>query len=514
MKRLILLLVAASLMLTLALPVTGMADKANNTFIYGIEGDPGNNINTISTSGRYDLMTERMLYSPLYSYYGPDDISYFLAKDIAVSEDGLTYTITLRDDVVWSDGAAFTADDVVFTFDHIIKAPHANGHDGLVFNGQPTKVTALDKYTVEFVTPVFVASMVENLANEHYIMPKHIYEGDEALDINVKNQSPVGTGPYTLAEYKAGQYVKFSANKTYFKGVPKIETVYFQIVGDKNSAMMALKTGQINALVLANDTADDFKNTDVDVIAYPEDRVGYASFIMTSGKVQDLNFRKAVFFALDRHEMNKGAYMSEEFFVDAVSFLPYTNPFFTSEVETYARNVDTAKEYLKKAEKVPSSITIAYAVGNAQQEVQALMMQQSLKEAGITAEIAPVDATALYDGLGNGTSPYDIYLGGYIMGVDPASYAALYVTGAAANYSSMSDAKLDELFKAGAVETDPAKRSEIYKEAQRILADLAVLYPIVTNSRLLGVTKDVGGIEEARLIPIYTFNDMGELYFK
>ena len=80
MKRFVLLTLVAALLLSLAAPVTSLADKANNTFIYGIEGDPGNDINTISTSGRYDLMTERMLYSPLYSYYGPEDISYFLAK--------------------------------------------------------------------------------------------------------------------------------------------------------------------------------------------------------------------------------------------------------------------------------------------------------------------------------------------------------------------------------------------------------------------------------------------------
>lgn len=514
MKRFLTLLLAASLLLSLALPLTGLADKANNTFIYGIEGDPGNDVNTISTAGRYDLMTERMLYSPLYSYYGPDDISYFLAKEVKASEDGMTLTVTLRDDVVWSDGTPFTADDVVFTFEHIIKAPHANGHDGLVFNGQPTQVTALDKYTVQFVTPIFVASMLENLANEHYIMPKHIYEGDEALDNNVKNQTPVGTGPYTLAEYKAGQYVKFSANKTYFKGEPKIETVYFQIVGDKNSAMLALKTGQINALVLSNDVAEDFNNTDVEVIAYPEDRVGYASFILTSDKVQDINFRKAVFYALDRHQMNLGAYLSEDFFVDAVSYLPYSNPFFTDEVEPYHRNIETAKEHLAKAEKAPDSITIAYGVGNMQQEVQALVMQQNLKEIGVNAQIVPVDSTALYDGLIAGNSPYDMFLGGYIMGVDPGSYATLFVTGSSSNFSRMSEPKLDELFKAGSVESDPAKRMEIYKESQRVLADAAVHYPIVTNSRLLGVTKDVGGIEDARLIPIYTFNDMSALYFK
>ena len=67
-----------------------MADKANDTLIYGIEGDPGNDINTITTAGRYDLMTERMLYSTLYNYYGPDDITYLLAEKLETSPDGNT----------------------------------------------------------------------------------------------------------------------------------------------------------------------------------------------------------------------------------------------------------------------------------------------------------------------------------------------------------------------------------------------------------------------------------------
>lgn len=75
MKRFLVFALALSLFLSLF--STGLAGKENNTFIYGIEGDPGNDVNTISTSGRYDLMTERMIYNPLYSYYGPDDLHYF-----------------------------------------------------------------------------------------------------------------------------------------------------------------------------------------------------------------------------------------------------------------------------------------------------------------------------------------------------------------------------------------------------------------------------------------------------
>jgi peptide/nickel transport system substrate-binding protein len=125
-----------------------------------------------------------------------------------------------------------------------------------------------------------------------------------------------------------------------------------------------------------------------------------------------------------------------------------------------------------------------------------------------------MDSTSLYNKLEEGTDEFDLFLGGYIMGIDPSNYATLFVTDSAYNYSHMEDAALDNLFKAGSVEGDLVRRLQIYQDAQRRLADLAVHYPIVTNKRLLGLTNNIGGVEDARLIPIYTFEDMSKLYFK
>ena len=75
------------------------------------------------------------------------------------------------------------------------------------------------------------------------------------------------------------------------------------------------------------------------------------------------------------------------------------------------------------------------------------------------------------------------------------------------------DEELDGYFASGSVETDEAVRLETYKKAQQRLADLAVQYPIVTNLRILAVTNDVSGIDEARLIPIYTFSNFDQISF-
>ncbi len=514
MKKTLALVLALMTVLSLGV-VPAMADKANDTLIYGIEGDPGNDINTITTSGRYDLMTERMLYSNLYNYYGPDDITFNLAESVEVSEDKMTYTVKLRQNVKWSDGEPFTADDVLFTYGKIIEFDYANGHDAFVYDGKPVEITKADDYTVQFKLPVMAAGFMESLSAEHYIMPKHIYEGDATLDNNTKNQTPVGTGPYTLEEYVAGQYVKFKANPNYFGGAPKVGTVIFQIVSDMSSASLALKKGEINMLVIPNSAAEDYEGTNVTIHAYPEDRVGYLSFHMGSSRVADENLRKACFFALSREEMNVGAYLSKDFYTDAATFLPYAAAYYNADgVETYQQNLDTAKEYLSKVTGEVPTLRLAYTANNVQQETQAMVIQQNLKAIGVSCELSAMDSTALYDKLEKGTDEFDLFLGGYIMGVDPNNYATLFTTGSASNYSHMSDPELDELFRQGSVETDDAKRAEIYQKAQQKLADDAIFFPIVTNSRLLAVTNDVGGVEDARLVPIYTFEDMSKLYFQ
>ena len=513
MKRLLSLLLVFALIAVL--PASALASAANNTFIYGIGGDPGNDINTISTSGRYDLTAERILYSPLFNYYGPDDIEYRLAESFEVSEDGLVLTVHLRHDVLWSDGEPFTADDVVFTYDKIINTDYANGHDSFVFGDEKVTVEKTDDYTVVFTLPVFSASLLENIGAEHYIMAKHIYEGDETLDNNPKNATPVGTGPFVLDEYVAGQYMKFKANKNYFLGEPKVETLILQFINDQTSAMLALQTGEINALVI--DNAGDAADLDTGVVtvhAYPEDRVGYLGFNLSGSRAKDINLRKAVFYAINRTELNLGTYLSEDYYVDAVSFLPYSNPYVTSDLEDYAFNPEKAAECLAQVEGEIPTLRLAYTANNVTQETQALIVQQQLKNAGIDLELKAMDGTALVNLWYEDNDEYDLFIGGYIMGIDPGSYASLFVSDGSANFYKVSDEELDGYFAAGAVETDEAKRLEIYQNAQRRLADLAVQYPMVTNLRLLAVTNDVGGIDEARLIPIYTFSNFDQLCFK
>jgi peptide/nickel transport system substrate-binding protein len=509
------LLLALVLTIVSLIPAgVSLAGAENNTFIWAITGDPGNDINTVTASSGLTLPVEKLLYSPLINYHGPDDIAYFLAESYEQSEDGKTLTYHLRKDVKWTDGEPFTAEDVVFTFGHIIKAEYSNGHEGFVYGDETVEVVALDDLTVEFRFPVYVPNALEVTSAEHFIFPKHYYGDDETLDNNPKNGAPIGTGPYKLEEYAAGQYIKFTANEDYFLGKPQIDTLIQQIITDPNAAKLALQSGEVNLLSPSFLDVEEYSAPDsnVTVYQYASPGVAYAAFNVASPRVQDVNLRKAVFYALNRDEIATGAYLSAENYNEVYTFLPPVNAYYTDDVEHYDQDLEKAQEFLALVPEVPV-IRLAYATNNAVAESEAIIIQQQLKAVGITSEISALETNAYYDKLESETDEFEIYFNSYLMAQDPSSYSILFVSDSAYNFSSIKDETLDGFFEAGSVEQDPEKRVQAYQDAQRQLAELAVQYTIASPNRLVGVTKDIGGVEDAKLIVIYTFEDISKLYF-
>lgn len=486
-----------------------------DTFIYGIDGDPGNAVNVITTGDRYGLMEIKAVYSPLYMYNGKDSVVYFLAESMTPSSDFLTYTAKLRQGVKWSDGQPFTADDVVFTYEQMLKESNGGWARGqLIFNGKPVKVEKVDNYTVKFTLPTVSMSAMELLGNI-FIMPKHVYENETDIGNSPKNATPVGTGPYILSEYKAGEYVKFVKNDNYFLGAPKIANVVFRIIGDANSAQLALQNGEINALAInPTDVSKFASNSKISIMPYGENRIGYMSFVMTSQAVQNKSLREAVLYGLNRTEIINATYVSDKYALPAYSFLPRKATYYTENVNKHDYSPDKAKQLLAQANITNPKLKLAYTANNVVQQAQATIMQQELKAVGIDLQLAGMDGTAMYQQLGKGQADFDMYLGGYIMGIDPDTFNSLFVTGDPSNYEHYSNKDVDALFQQGRVETDPAKRQAIYEQIQQKLIDDAVFYPMTENTRILAIDSNIGGIQDASLVPVYTFEDMSKLYFK
>lgn len=508
-----LFLMAAALCLSIA---SAFAAGSKDTFIYAIDGDPGNAINVLTTQDRFGLMSIKLMFSPLYMYNSPTDKVMFLAESVAPSKDFKTYTVKLRKNVKWHDGKPMTADDVVFTYEQMLK--EANGgwaYGQMILGDKPIQVKKVDASTVTFTFPV-VSMAAEELIANIFIMPKHIFEGEQNIATSPKNATPVGTGPYKFKEYKAGEYIKFEADPNYFLGAPKIKYVVFRIIADANTAGLALKNGEVDALIVLPAEADKFKNDPkLTIIPYEEGRIGYMAFRVKNPAASNKLLRQAVAHAINREDVIKASYLSLDFAKPAYTFLPRKAPYYTENVNKYEYAPAKAKELLAKSGVKNPKLRLAYTANSKAYASQAMVIQQNAKAVGIEIELVGMDGSALSKKLRDKQSmDFEMYLNGYIMGIDPDTFNGLFVSTDPMNMMNYVNPALDELFDKGRVETNLKKRAVIYEALQKMLMDDMAIMPLLENKRILVINSKLDGIKAAGLVPVYTFEDMSKLYFK
>ncbi len=165
-----------------------------------------------------------------------------LATSWSHSPDGKTWIFHLRRGVTWQDGAPFTARDVVFTYETIIKDQASNF---TTYTGFIKDVVALDDHTVRFDCTSPKANMLGMVV---YILPAHVWSKVSAktLASSYPNDPPlVGTGPFQTVQWVKGNYVRLVANKHYWRGAPKIDEIIFQYYTNSDTMASDLKAGRL-----------------------------------------------------------------------------------------------------------------------------------------------------------------------------------------------------------------------------------------------------------------------------
>lgn len=482
----------------------------NEQLTYAIDGDP-ESLNPINTSDRWGLTVTNMVYSPLIRIENDGTHKNELATNMTVSSDGKTLTVKLRDDVQWSDGVPFTADDVVFTYTEKAKKENGNA-DNLWIGDKPITISKVDDYTVAFHLPEPSAAAVNNVATEIYIMPKHIYQNEPDLSVKELNAKAVGTGPYQLMEYKRGEYLRFKKNPTYYGGEPNIDEITLRIISNQNTMKVALQKGEVDAGMVLPTDIKDLESAPLTIHPYSENRIGYLGLNTRYPGLENKKVRQALFYALNKDDMNKAAYLDKQFYQTPYSVLPPQNSFVTEDVEHYQTDPEKAKQLLQEAGVTDLHLKLAYAASDPAQAIQATFIQQQLQAIGVDLQLIGGDGTEISTEMRDPNSKkYSMFLNGYIMGDDPDLYRFLFHSTGSANYFKHYDEGTDHLFDIGAVELNNQKRHEIYDELQRQLVDDAFIYPIVDNKKVLAVNKRVSGIDEGKLISIYTLEDWSKL---
>ena len=291
-----------------------------------------------------------LLYDSLLWKDGTGALLPWLASSHRVSEDHLTHTFELRDDVTWSDGKPFTSDDVVFTFEYY-EAQESLSPPVLVQPPQGiAKVSAPGPTTVEIVLEQPLVTFAEQVAGALPIIPRHIWESVDDPGAELDPKVLVGTGPYRLESYgDDGGPMLFEARDDYFLGTPFVKRIEMTPADDPFAALLSGAGDAAAGFGLRDDVLAPFQRSDEFGIAAENGTWAHALYFNLGREtaLSDKRFRKAFAMAVDRKDLvdrlaaGKGVPGSP-------GFLSPSSPYFTP-VPQYDHDVAGANALLDQA---------------------------------------------------------------------------------------------------------------------------------------------------------------------
>ncbi|SHH80139.1 peptide/nickel transport system substrate-binding protein [Clostridium collagenovorans DSM 3089] len=485
--------------------------KDGGTMVFRSATDP-TCLNPFFQSNRITFTVNNALFDPLF-VVDTNETRNYLADSLKISDDNLTYTVKLKNNLKWHDGQKITADDIVFTVNAIQNEKNAIAdRESFVIDGKNIEVKKIDDLTVEFKLPQAFAPFDSSLGSLTPI-PKHIFENESDLAKSEKNNTPVGSGPFKFKEWKKGEALTLERFNDYYLGKPHLESLVYRIIPDDNTAKIAFENGEVSATYLSEENykkmSSDEKFT---THAFDEGMLLYLNYNMKNKDLKNPDVRKAISYALNKDEIIKSSYEDPKNTQVANSVLVPSTKYYTDSVTKYDNNVEKAKELLKKAGCENLKLNFQYISGKSDEKI-AQIIQQQLKPVGIDVELQALDANTFYAKFdGQMERDFDLVLNGYVLGVDPNGYANAFTTKGPYNIIEYSNPEVDKLFEDGAVESDTTKRKSIYEKAQKLISDDAPVYPINYSKSFVGVNAKFGGIKEAKTVPIYMFEDLSKLY--
>lgn len=292
---------ALSLVCVFVPAVTNIASGSTSTFsVAQAWGTIPDNFNPYSPSGSSAPGTESCLYQSLYYINAATGVQTpLLATGYKWSANNLELTVTTRSGVTWSDGTAFTAADVAFTFNYL-KANPALDLNG-IWKSPLTSVAATGPNTVTFTfskpdTPEAVSILYGTDGSPSMILPEHIWSSI-TTPVTYTNTTPVGTGPFTLSTFSTSAVVYTKNAKYWAAGEPTIDSVVFNSVDSNTTAELELENGTID---MSYDYITDASKTYVakspskNVIFWPSVNQNYLYLNTAKAPFNNVAFRKAI----------------------------------------------------------------------------------------------------------------------------------------------------------------------------------------------------------------------------
>ena len=445
----------------------GTGDTQSVVVVMGPTSEPEAGFDPAYGWGAGEHVHEPLIQSTLTVTTEDLEIAYDLATAMEVSEDGMTWTVDIRDDVRFTDGEPLTAEDVAFTYNTLRDTSSVNDFTML------REAVAVDGDTVEFrmnrpysIWPYTMAVVG--------IVPEHAYGPDYG-------QNPIGSGRYMLKQWDKGQQVILEANPDYYGEEPKMKQVTVLFM-EEDAAFAAVMAGQADVAytaVYSDQTVDGYEllafetvdNRGFNLPAIPAGTADESGVPLGNDFTSDVNVRRAINIGIDREEMIENVlygYGTPAYSV--CSKMPWYSE--ASQVEydpkEAGRLLDEAgwtvgADGFRQKDGVRAGFTLMYSAGDSVRQALSEDTANQLGELGIDVTVEGVGWDVAYDRAQS--TPMMWGWGAHT----PMEFYNIYHTapgGEYARYSPYRSETADAYMDAALESTDLEESYELWKKAQ------------------------------------------------
>ena len=361
--------------------------QVNDTVVVAFPICPGN-LSPFGTNTSLAHFILLNIYDTLFRVVGTGEVIPQLMESLDISEDGLEYTFTLRRGIRDTNGNTITAHDVLFSFILMNESPMRTHTRMVDFD----KTEVLDDYTIRVVTTAAGPTILAALSRVFVISEQSFNDSPDELITE-----PVGTGPYMLDEWVQGAFVRLVANENYWGAAPDIRVLEFRVISEPSQRTTALMTGEVNFIYDYQIPDGQFIQDAGFVTDMRDLNTTFSIFFNLSNEfVGDINFRRAVAFALDNEVLTNMVYRGMN--TPATTVQSRVNFDYTEAWEGsryYAVDIDAARRYLAMTDYDGSTLVFITKAGVNNFDLLAEAVQGQLREIGISVEIRQYDTPTL-----------------------------------------------------------------------------------------------------------------------
>lgn len=413
-----------------------------------------------------------------------------LAESWVENEAGVSYTYTLREGLLWSDGEPLTAEDVAWNINTARDQEWSN------YISAVTNLTAevVDERTVTVTSSVPDPKLP---AVEIYIVPKHVWEAQatpETID-SYDGLDGVGSGPFTISDYQSEESLTMTANEHYYDGRPEIDTIIFRYFSNPDAMVAALQRGEIDAAHGIPASAVSLLEGEADIEVVVGFQGGFEEIAFNAGAVEgqphpavlDVEFRRALNHAIDKAGATEDLWFGLAEPATAVSMgadlkwvpeIPEAeqfgyDPALANSLLDELGYLDTDGNGIREMPGGGDDIVLRHAVNTDSDLGGAVgeLFSGWMNAIGIGVQLDAYDQDQLYEVIVEGT--YDTFFWGWVPFVDPDPMLSYFTEAELYNYNdaNWTDPRFEELYLEQKQEVDPARRLELVHEMVRILHD-------------------------------------------